>query len=198
MSSIPAVTPTTLWMLQYFYVPDILEKRTPHRAEHLAGLNQAAADGTMVLGTSGSWWGWAKGKRGRQEGGWEEGPNDGHVIQTRERMEERAYAIYGNSTYCTALLVLPSFCFFFNPLTPSSLFLLLLPCCRRGPGRPGGHGHFGVYGQGRGRGLCGQGRLCQGGAGERVEGPAVDRGGGKQVVRTEGGRTGGREGGKGM
>ncbi|KAM3567829.1 hypothetical protein VYU27_010032, partial [Nannochloropsis oceanica] len=34
----------------YHYVPDILEKRTPHRAGHLAGLNQAAADGTMVLG----------------------------------------------------------------------------------------------------------------------------------------------------
>jgi uncharacterized protein YciI len=52
MSSTPVVTPTTLWLLQYHYVPDILEKRGPHRAEHLAGLNQAAAEGTMVLGMS--------------------------------------------------------------------------------------------------------------------------------------------------
>lgn len=51
MSSAPALTPITLWMLQYHYVPDILEKRTPHRAEHLAGLNQAASEGTLVLGT---------------------------------------------------------------------------------------------------------------------------------------------------
>jgi len=53
MSSTPApVTPITLWMLQYHYVSDILDKRALHRAEHLAGLNEAAAEGTMVLGTS--------------------------------------------------------------------------------------------------------------------------------------------------
>jgi len=61
MSSTVAVTPTTLWMLQYHYVPDILEKRTPHRAGHLAGLNQAAADGTMVLGMT--WRGISRRKR---------------------------------------------------------------------------------------------------------------------------------------
>jgi uncharacterized protein YciI len=71
-----AATPLTLWLLKYDYVPDILEKRTPHRGEHIAGtfssftfhthththtllqthththpgLQQAATDGTLVLG----------------------------------------------------------------------------------------------------------------------------------------------------
>ena len=79
-----AATSLTLWLLKYDYVPDILEKRTPHRGEHIAGtssslpftdtlthihikthcppltkhthththtgLQQAATDGTLVLG----------------------------------------------------------------------------------------------------------------------------------------------------
>jgi uncharacterized protein YciI len=51
MSSAQTITPTTLWLLQYHYVNDILDRRGPHRAEHLAGLTQAAKEGSLVLGT---------------------------------------------------------------------------------------------------------------------------------------------------
>ncbi|TFJ80369.1 hypothetical protein NSK_008276 [Nannochloropsis salina CCMP1776] len=50
MSSAQTITPTTLWLLQYHYVNDILDRRGPHRAEHLAGLTQAAKEGSLVLG----------------------------------------------------------------------------------------------------------------------------------------------------
>ena len=60
------VTPVSLWLLKYDYVPDILEKRGPHRAEHIAGLITAAKEKTLVLGTCG----WVGGWVGGWMGGW--------------------------------------------------------------------------------------------------------------------------------
>lgn len=75
-----AAAPVTLWLLKYDYVPDILDKRVPHRyglmhdgrmrsdcdvyivrpnqpnqptsirAGHIGGLQKAAQEGTLVLG----------------------------------------------------------------------------------------------------------------------------------------------------
>jgi len=35
-SASPAIKPTTMWILRYQYVNDILEKRGPYRAGHIA------------------------------------------------------------------------------------------------------------------------------------------------------------------
>jgi uncharacterized protein YciI len=40
--------PETLHVLVYDYVPDILERRAPHREEHLAILRRMAAGGDLV------------------------------------------------------------------------------------------------------------------------------------------------------
>jgi uncharacterized protein YciI len=37
------------WLLQYRYVDDILERRTPHRSEHLALAQAAAERGELLL-----------------------------------------------------------------------------------------------------------------------------------------------------
>jgi len=38
------------WALTYTYVPDILEKRAPHREGHLALANDGLAKGTIISG----------------------------------------------------------------------------------------------------------------------------------------------------
>ena len=48
MSAAPAAPPTYL-LLTLDYVPDILEKRDPYRADHIAGAKAAEADGKVVL-----------------------------------------------------------------------------------------------------------------------------------------------------
>lgn len=76
-TAMSAAAPVTLWLLKYDYVPDILDKRVPHRcvewlwaivrwpkayrridliklpphrAAHIGGLQKAAQEGTLVLG----------------------------------------------------------------------------------------------------------------------------------------------------
>ena len=41
--------PPTFTLLSYTYVPDILERRGPHRAAHIAAAKEAVAAGRMVL-----------------------------------------------------------------------------------------------------------------------------------------------------
>ncbi len=40
--------PGTYKLLTYDYVPDILERRDPHRPGHLAAIESAVADGRMI------------------------------------------------------------------------------------------------------------------------------------------------------
>lgn len=42
--------PETLQLLTYDYVPDIVEKRGPHREAHLATIARFHADGRIVMG----------------------------------------------------------------------------------------------------------------------------------------------------
>jgi uncharacterized protein YciI len=41
--------PETLQLLQYEYVPDIAEKRAPHRAAHLSLIEEFHAEGRLVI-----------------------------------------------------------------------------------------------------------------------------------------------------
>ncbi len=38
-----------LWLLTYAYVPDMLERREPHRAEHLALIDRMLSDRRLLL-----------------------------------------------------------------------------------------------------------------------------------------------------
>ena len=42
--------PQKIFLLKYAYVPDIVDKRVPHRAAHLAYANEHVATGLMVAG----------------------------------------------------------------------------------------------------------------------------------------------------
>jgi uncharacterized protein YciI len=42
--------PETMYLLKYEYVPDILENRTPFRAEHLANAEALRASGELLMG----------------------------------------------------------------------------------------------------------------------------------------------------
>eukprot|EP00754_Rhynchopus_humris_P048632 Rhum_TRINITY_DN7917_c0_g3::Rhum_TRINITY_DN7917_c0_g3_i1::g.25194::m.25194/K09780/K09780; uncharacterized protein len=43
-------TPRTYQMLTYEYVPDVMEKRAPHREAHLAHIKQASESGHLHIG----------------------------------------------------------------------------------------------------------------------------------------------------
>ncbi|KAG2497806.1 hypothetical protein HYH03_004077 [Edaphochlamys debaryana] len=49
-SAAAAPPPTKYFLLEYKYVPDILEKRGPFRAAHIEGAKKQAEAGKMVLG----------------------------------------------------------------------------------------------------------------------------------------------------
>jgi uncharacterized protein YciI len=40
---------SSAYVVQYTYVPDILDRRQPHRAEHLGRITEAAAEGGCLL-----------------------------------------------------------------------------------------------------------------------------------------------------
>jgi hypothetical protein len=48
-SSVDPPPPPRYHLLQYSYVPDILEKRGPHRAAHIEGAKQALAAGKLYM-----------------------------------------------------------------------------------------------------------------------------------------------------
>ena len=60
-------SPKKHYLLTYDYVPDILARRDPYRAAHLAGITRAVEEGTIVVA----------GARGAKEGG---GAVDGGVL----------------------------------------------------------------------------------------------------------------------
>ena len=51
--SFSAVTPSSKFVLFYDYVPDVLERRDPFRAEHLSRIQELHATGKVLLG--GAW-----------------------------------------------------------------------------------------------------------------------------------------------
>ena len=48
-SSVDPPPPPRYHLLQYSYVPDLLEKRGPHRAAHIEGAKQALAAGKLYM-----------------------------------------------------------------------------------------------------------------------------------------------------